>query len=605
MDKKLITLAFLLCYCWGLHAQPAPAAKEIRQVENNLIPFVPVNGFAGWNLHERMKHYRVPGLSIAVIKDFKIAWAKGYGLADTLKKTPVTTQTMFSAGSISKLVMAAAALRLVQDGKLALDAPINQYLTSWKIPENDFTRKTPITLRMLLSHTGGTTQSSYFGFTPDKKPMPTIVDILSGTAVAESRPVVVNSEPAKEFRYSGGGSIIAQLALMDVSKMDFASLVKKTVFDPLGMQHSTFAQPLPLEFSAKAAWAYSSAPWFKGMPYVYPQQAAAGLYTTPTDLARFFIDLQNGYRGKGKLLQQTLAQQMFTPQVTVSEGFYKEQMGLGPFLLQRTDNQENKGIYFEFTGVNAGFLAYGIASLTEGYGVVIMLNSGDDVNGLGKEIRRAVAKTYGWYHFLPEAITPLALSTAELDQFTGRYRRGPDEVVYLRREKNYLVENVNEGADIYTFPVTKDTLIFTDFNIKGFVRRDVTGHVASLQTAWQDKPMPRMKADEFTPSEHLKAQRFAEAKEGFRQLKMNESQLTYLAYELLNKPTPALAAAKAILEVALEQHPTSAMVQARFGDYFAKMNDKPNAIRSYSKALELDPSDLQAKEKLSQLKKEP
>ncbi|WP_210490142.1 serine hydrolase [Rufibacter aurantiacus] len=605
MDKKLLTLAFLFCYCWGLHAQSTPAAKEIRQVENNLIPFVPVNGFPGWNIHERMKQYRVPGVSIAVIKDFKVAWAKGYGLADTLKKTQVTTQTMFSAGSISKLVMAAAALRLVQDGQLALDAPTNHYLTSWKIPENDFTRKTPITLKMLLSHTAGTTQSSYFGFTPDKKPLPTVVDILSGTPVAESRPVVVNSEPAREFRYSGGGSMIAQLALMEVSKMDFAPLVKKTVFDPLGMQNSTFEQPLPPQFATKAAWAYSSAPWFKGMPYVYPQQAAAGLYTTPTDLARFFLDLQNAYRGKGKILQQALAQQMFTPQVTVSEGFYKEQMGLGPFLLQRADNQENKGIYFEFTGVNAGFLAYGIANLTEGYGVVIMLNSGDDVNGLGKEIRRAVAKTYGWHNFLPEAITPLALSTAELDQFTGRYRRGPDEVVYLRREKNYLVENVNDGPDIYTFPVAKDTVVFTDFNIKGFVRRDAQGKVSSLQTAWQNKPMPRMRDDEFTPSELLRANRFTEAKEGFRQLKMNDSQLTYLAYELLNKPKPALAAAKAILEVALEQYPTSAMVQTRFGDYFVKMNDKPNAIRSYTKALELDPSDAQAKELLSRLKKEP
>ena len=206
--------------------------KRRESVENNLIPFVPVKNFKGWNIFERMKYYNVPGVSIAVIKDFKVDWAKGYGIADKSKNAPVTTETMFSAGSISKFVTAVAAFSLVQNGKLDLNAPVNNYLTSWKIAENDFTRKTPITLRMLLSHTAGTSQTSYFGFTPDKK-LPTIVEILSGEPVSESRPVVVNSEPKMEFRYSGGGSMIAQLAMTDVSKQSFADLTKNAIFDQL------------------------------------------------------------------------------------------------------------------------------------------------------------------------------------------------------------------------------------------------------------------------------------------------------------------------------------------------------------------------------------
>ena len=339
-----------------------------------------------------MKYYNVPGVSIAVIRDYKIDWAKGYGLADTVKKLPVTTKTMFSAGSISKFLMAATALKLVEERKLALDSPINNYLSSWKIGENDYTKARPITLRMLLSHSAGTTQSSYFGFTPDKAPLPTIVDIVSGSPTAESR-VIVNSEPAREFRYSGGGSMIAQLALMDVSGQSFEALTQRLLFDVLSMQSSTFAQPLPEKYQAQASWAYSAAPWFKGMPYVYPQQAAAGLYTTPSDPARLFIDLQQSYAGRGKVLSRSMAQQMLTPQMPVSDGGYKEQMGIGPFLLQRTDNNLTEGKYFEFTGVNAGFLAYGMGSVTGGNGVIVMLNSGDDVNGLGKEIRRAVAKS--------------------------------------------------------------------------------------------------------------------------------------------------------------------------------------------------------------------
>lgn len=602
MKKWLIIFAALSFLCNNLVAQSARVKIKINQVENGLFPFVPVAGFPTWNIYDRMKYYGVPGVSIAVIKDFKIDWAKGYGLADTASKAAVTTQTLFSAGSISKLVMAAAAMRLVQDKKILLDAPINNYLTSWKIPENEWTRKKPVTLRMLLSHSAGTTQSAYFGFTPDKNPLPAITDILSGSGLAETRPVIVNTEPGKEFRYSGGGSMIAQMALMDVAKKDFATFMQETIFAPLGMQHSTFEQPLPSAFAAKASWAYSAAPWFKGMPYVYPQQAAAGLYTTPSDLAKFFIELQKAYRSNGKVLQKITAQQMFTPQFIVSKGMYKEQIGVGPFLLERTDNQENKGKYFEFTGVNAGFLAYGIANLTEGYGVVIMLNSGDDVNGLGKEIRRAVAKVYNWNGFLPDEIKPIALSALELESYSGRYRRGPDEVVYIRKEKNYLVENINEGPDIYCFPVAQDTVFFTDFNVKGYFVLNNNGKAVSLQTAWQEKPMVRMKEDEFTPSELLRAKKYEAAKAGLRAMQLNEYQITYLAYDYINKKSPELKAAKAILEVAEEQHPKAGVVFSRWGDYYLKLNDKFRAITSFSKALALDPADTQSLKILNGLK---
>jgi CubicO group peptidase (beta-lactamase class C family) len=604
MKKTTITIfALLALLVSGIFAQKSAVEKRIEAVENNLIPFVPVKGFKGWNIAERMKYYKVPGVSVAVIKDFKIDWAKGYGLADVSKNKRVTTETMFSAGSISKLVMAAAALNLVEEGKIDLDTPINNYLTSWKIAENDFTRQTPVTLRMLLSHTAGTSQASYFGFTPDKDRFPNIVEILSGAENSEARSVVVNSEPKKEFRYSGGGSMIAQLALMDVSKQSFEDLTQATIFQKLGMKNSTFAQPLPAKYSEKAAWAYSNASWFKGMPYVYPQQAAAGLYSTPTDLAKFMIDVQKSYRGDGKILKQNSAKEMMKPQADVSDGSYKEQIAVGPFLFQRTDNREEKGIYFEFTGVNAGFLAYAMANLTTGDGVVIMLNSGDDVNGLGKEIRRSVAKTYGWYKFLPEEITPINLSAAELDQYVGRYRRGADEVVYIRRENNYLVENINNGNDIYVFPVAKDTIVFTDYNVKGTFGRNEKGNVISLKSDWQPTPMPRMRDDEFTPSEYLNAKKYAEAKEGFRQMKLNEYQITYLAYELAGRKPADTQAVKTVLELALEQHPKSAIVHARWGDFYLSQNDKPNAIKSFQKAVEFDPNDKDSQEKLNQLSK--
>ncbi len=599
---RQVILLLLTVFVGKAFAQNKSLSVRMEDVENNLIPFVPVNGFKGWNIIDRMKYYRVPGVSIAVFKDYKIDWAKGYGLADTTKKIPVTTETMFSAGSISKFLMAVTALKMVENKRIELDKPINNYLTSWKISENEFTKKTPVTLRMLLSHSAGTSQSSYFGFTP-KQPLPTIVEVLSGAKVSESRPVVVNSEPNKEFRYSGGGSMIAQLALMDVSGKSFSDITQELLFDELGMKNSTFEQPVPSKFAKQCSWAYSSASWFKGMPYVYPQQAAAGLYTTPTDLAKFFIDVQKSYLGKGEILGQIITKQMLTAQQDVSDGTYKEQIGIGPFMLQRTDNTNLDGAYFEFTGVNAGFLAYGVAGITNGNGVIIMLNSGDDVNGLGKEIRRAVAKVYNWKNFLPTEIQPINLSDSQLDKFAGRYRMAADQVLYLRREKSYLVENINEGNDIYCFPVTRDTIVFTDYNIKAGLKMNDKGEAISLQSSYQQEPMPRMKDDEFSPSEYLKMKRYDEAKIGFGAMKLNEFQITYIAYELLNKKPLNMDAVKAVLEVAIEQHPNSSIVHSRWGDYYLKLNDRPNAIKSFRKAVDLDPTDQQSKDTLDNLTK--
>jgi CubicO group peptidase (beta-lactamase class C family) len=578
-------------------AQDKQAQARMAEVENNLIPYVPVKGCKGWNLIERMKYYKVPGVSVA----YKIDWAKAYGMADIARKMPATTETMFSAGSISKLLMAATALKLVEDGKLSLDSPINNYLTSWKIKDNEFTKTTPVTLRMLLSHTAGTSQSSYFGLTPDKTEWPSIVDILNGAPGSESRPVIVNSPPNKEFRYSGGGSMIAQMAIMDATGRSFEELTQRILFDKLAMPNSTFVQPLPSKYKNQASWAYSEQAWFKGMPYLYPQLAAASLYSTPTDLAKFLIDIQKSYLGKGKVLGQEITRQMLTPQAIVSDGGYKEQIGVGPFLLQRNSNKDPKGIYFEHTGVNAGFLAYGMASIEGGNGVVVMLNSGDVVSGLGMEIRRAVAKVYGWTNFLPQEVKPLALSEAELNAFTGRYRRSEDEVVYIRREKNYLVEKINEGADIYCFPVSKDSIAFTDFDVKGGFRSDNKGRVISLQTQWQQEPMPRMGDNEFTPSEYLKKKRYTEAKEAFRKMNMNESQITYLAYNLLNKKPHDLLSVRTILELAEEQHPKSSMVYSRWGEFYLKSGDRNRAIESYRRAVALNPNDQIAKETLDKL----
>lgn len=594
----------LVTYLLAGFAQAQRPNPRIAEVENSLMPYVPVAGLKGYNLLDRMRYHRVPGVSIAVIQDYKIAWAKAYGLADTMTRRPVTTETVFSAGSISKLAAAVAALKLVEEGKLSLDAPINESLKSWKLAENDLTRRTPVTLRMLLSHRGGTSQSAYFGFTPDKTPVPSVVDILAGKPGTESRPVVVNGEPNREFRYSGGGYLVAQQAMMDVTGMDFAAFTDKAIFQKLGMTRTTFAQPLPERLAASASWAYSGNAWFKGTPYVYPQQAAAGLYATPTDLARLLIDLQNSLRGKPGLLSPATVRAMVTPLARVSDGFYREDIGLGAFLLQQTANRDDRGVYFGHNGVNAGFLADAWGSVAGGNGVVIMLNDDGGASELSKEIRRAVAKVYGWTDFLPQPLVVRALPDSLLDAYVGRYQRGADEVVSIRREGKFLIEKINDGGDILGVPIAPDTIALTDYTAKAYFSRGTSGRIDSLRLEWDQRPWPRLPEGRYLPNELLRMGRIAEAVEGYRRLNLNESQLTYMAYEFINRRPANLAAAEGILGLAKEKFPQSGMVYARYGELFEKRGQREAAIDAYQAALAISPSDGDVNEKLAKLKRQ-
>lgn len=600
---SLVFYALFPFYC-SIAQPPKRLADRIAAVEKSLIPYVPVAGLKGWTIEERMKLYKVPGVSVAVIRNYKIDWVKAYGLADTTTGKPVTTETLFSAGSISKLVAAVASLKLVEQNKLTLDAPINTYLTSWQLGENDKTRQTPVTLRMLLSHRGGTSQSAYFGFTPDKKPLPSVPDILAGKPGTDSRPVVVNGVPGGGANYSGGGYLVAQMAMMDVTGKDFASLADELIFRPLDMTGASFAQPLPPTLATRLAWAYSPNGWFKGMPYLYPQQAAAGLHCTPTDLAKLIIDLQNSYRGTGRLLNQASMKAMVTPLAQVSDGFFNEQIGLGAFLLQQKGNTTQQGRYFEHTGVNAGYLAYALGSVVGGNGVVVMMNDNAGANELGKEIRRAVAQVYDWPGFLPKPLVSKSLPDSLLIAYVGRYQRGPDEVVTIRRSGKLLIETINNGNGIICVPVGRDTIALTDYTAKAYFSRSTSGKVDSLRLEWDKKPWPRLAEGTYLPNELVRMDRLKEATEGYRALKLTVSQLTYMAYDFATTRPSNLPAAEAILDLARQQFPKEGIVYTRLGDLYTLRGETNRAIESFREALKLDPSDAYSKDKLKALKSE-
>jgi CubicO group peptidase (beta-lactamase class C family) len=393
------------------HLRPEDAEIRICRVEEGLLPAAVIQGqsLPRMRLADRMEHYHVPGVSIAVFDEGQILWARGFGLADIPERKPVTTETLFQAASVSKSVTAFAALQLVQQGKLKLDEDVNSELVSWKVPENEFTKTEKVTLRRLLSHTAGLNVASFGGYLADEL-LPTTRQILDGQQPAKNEPVRVEITPGKEFRYSGGGYVVIQQLLMDVTHKTFPELMHDLIFKPLGMTHSTFEVPI-----SKSLWPEAAKPYTnyetsaeRGWPLGYPAMAPAGLWTTPSDLAHFVIEVQKAYRGDSRLLSSPLAHEMLAYQ---SDEIY----GLGVALSQRGHPQ-----WFWHSGANGNYKCVFGAFAATGQGLVIMTNGEAGLRLIG-EMQRAVAQEYSWPDGRPQEHAVIKLDPKTLQKFTGVY----------------------------------------------------------------------------------------------------------------------------------------------------------------------------------------
>jgi CubicO group peptidase (beta-lactamase class C family) len=410
--------------------QSGPAAVEVRaaRVENGLLPLFVISGrpLPARSLAKRMADLKVPAVSIAVINDGVIEWARGYGVAETGTTTPVTPRTLFQAASISKPVAAAAALRLVEQGKLALDEDVNTKLTSWKVPENGFTTTEKVTLRRLLSHTAGLTVHGFGGY-PADAPVPTLLQVLDGEKPANSDAVRVDVIPGKIWRYSGGGYTVAQQLMMDASGRPFPGLLADLVLKPIGMTDSTYEQPLPAGRRAEAASGHrSDGLLLPGRYHTYPEMAAAGLWTTPTDLAKFLLEIRRALEGRSVVLSADTARQMTTVQ----------KPGLGYGLGLGIDGT-GAAATFGHGGSNEGFRCQMTAFIESGRGAVVMTN-GDGGGFLGGEVLRAIAREYGWPAFRPVEKKVVDVDPKALLPLEGRYELRPGKSIAVVLEGKTL-----------------------------------------------------------------------------------------------------------------------------------------------------------------------
>ncbi|MBA3573254.1 MAG: class A beta-lactamase-related serine hydrolase [Pyrinomonadaceae bacterium] len=568
-------------------AQSSPetsgADSRLKRVEQGLLPAVLVKGDPSWSIEERMKHYKVPGLSVAVINNHKIDWARSYGVTDIEIGEPVTTETLFQAGSISKPVAAMVALKKVEQGKVTLDENINNKLTSWKLPDNEFTAKKKVTLANLLSHTGGLTVHGFPGYAINEK-IPTLQQVLDGAEPANTAPVRVDMEPGTKFRYSGGGTTIAQLAIMDIEKKPFPQIASDTVLKPLNMTNSTYSQPLPYDWRKKAASGHRpDGKLVEGKIHIYPEMQAAGLWTTPTDLAKFAIEVQLSVAGRSnKVLSKEMTEKMVTP--------FMEEVGLGFFV-----EKHGKALYFGHGGADEGFRAELLVNKDKGYGAVVMANS--DNGQILREVLRGVAREYGWDEFLPAAHEIVTIDSTKLDEYVGRFQVNPDRVLTVTKVDSRLYAEPTEAPRVELLPLSEISFIRRDQNIQYTFVKNTAGRVDSIQIRFPGGASQAMRifGDTQIPYEMLMAGKAVEALEGYRRIKKEkpdanviaEARLNTLGYTLMRQNK--LPEAIAIFKVNVELYPNSWNVYDSLGEAYMANGDKELAITNYKKSLELNP----------------
>lgn len=599
MKKTYLFLyALIICIiCLPISISAQAEQEKIKQVENGLSTYHKIKGEPTWTIEERMAHYGVPGMSVAVIHNHKLAWAKTYGYVDKEKSAPVTDKTLFQAASISKPVSAYAALRLVEAGQLDLNANVNQYLKSWQIPDNEFTKDEKVTLERLVSHKAGLTVHGFLGYSTDLE-VPSLIQLLDGQKPANSAAIRVDKVPGGEMRYSGGGYCVMQQMMIDVTGKTYPAIIKDNVLDPIGMTQSTFAQPLPADMLKLAATGYvPNGSMVKGKRHTYPEMAAAGLWTNAAELAKFVIDLQQTLGAKS---EQVLSTKMAHKMVTPVEGDF---IGLGIFL---RDGRFGHG------GWNEGFSSDMTGHIKNGYGVVVMLNANQP--DLINEVRDAVSRVYEWDNGAPTH-DKLAFTQAEIDRISETYNYSFDDQITVYGEGDKVFLKYLVGSPQELIKVADNT----------YVRRERRSVIQFSNDPSNDEPslvfLPetengnleyknvKLNGGEKLAIEYLLNGQFEKALSMYQAKKnedpdfrhTQEQYINSLGYQYLGNDN--IDAALEIFKLNVALYPEAFNVYDSLAEVYMMKEQKKLAIKHYKKSLDLNPKNDNAVRMLAKLEK--
>jgi CubicO group peptidase (beta-lactamase class C family) len=496
---KQINLFIILFF--SLNSFSQEVNDKIKLFESNLFHW-DTSKTQKWSLKERMAFYDVNAVSIAVIKDYKIEWAKAYGYADVSENRLTTTQTLFQAASISKSINSLGILKLVEEGKLGLDEDINKYFKEWKFPYDSISNGKKISVGNLMNHKAGLSIGGFRGYEKGQG-LPTTPQTLDGLKPSNSNAVRSLFEPGLKFQYSGGGTTVSQLILENTSGEKYEVYMKKNILTPLGMANSFFNQPPDKEFENILATGYVEGKEVKGKYHIYPEKAAAGLWTNPTDLATYIIETQLSLLGQSN---KVLSKEMSAKRL---------QNNYGVFL------NDFKGVkYFGHSGGNEGFMCHYFGSLEDGYGMVVMTNG--STLKIVDEIFSSFAVLNNWKNYPAES--------------------KKESIYYTIRKPSK--KNIDKGIKLYR-------------NLK---KNNIDGYNFS-----------------------------------------NEDELNKLGYEFLNEGN--LKSALKIFNLSVTEFPTSSNVYDSRGEAYFNKKMYLQSKADYLKSLELDPTNLNAKEMLLKIEK--
>jgi CubicO group peptidase (beta-lactamase class C family) len=609
--RFLCACFLLLGICIPLAADGAnpggPEDPDIARVEQGLLPYHIITDRPAYRLSDRMEHYGVPGLSIAVIEDFEVRWVKCYGVPAVATGVPVDENTLFNVGSLSKAMAAAVTLSLVQQGRIDLDGDVNRQLKSWQVPPNDFTAQAPVTPRLLMNHSAGLPHRPPFSYTADK--LPTTMQMINGLPPSRSTPLRVTRRPGEGFQYSNGGFTVLQILAEDVTGLPFDQAARQQVFVPLGLEHATFTTPLPAELMARAASGHrpDGSP-YSAEPLWMSHTAAGGLWITVGDYARFVIEIQKSLHGESnRLFSAELTDEMLSPHAA-------DIYGLGVFLYEGSGSEP----FFSHIGDGPGFVAGFTSHRSQGFGAVVTTNGQGGIN-LCREVLRAVASVYDWPGYLPAERREMPLSAVEIERFSGRYRLGLDTVVSLDDGGGFL-ELKGEGMPGFRlFRIAADTLVccerkgelaigvepdggrpYLDLHLSDDIGRlGDEIHRGRRMAPAERTPLEMILAGEFEPAiaEYLKYQ---EGNPGDAQIA--ESRFNRLGYRLLGQENPDGALAVFRLNTLL--YPDSSNVFDSYGEALLAVGRRTEAVANYRKSLELNPGNTNAADVLKTLEVE-
>ncbi len=423
----------------------------IAWIKNNLTALYSLDGHVPRkSIAQLMLEDDIPGLSIAFVDSNKIAWAASFGFKNLSTSEEVSEQTVFTGASLSKPLAAIAALKAVESGKIDLDENVNNVLDGWKIPDNEFTVDEKVTLRRLIGHSAGIRNDLWSSYLPDEK-VPTLTQMLAGQSPSVDPVTAVIFTPGSEVKYSNPGYSIIQKILADVYQDSFDDILETLVFRPSGMQESSFKQPMPAELKERRAVGYDEN--LKPYPYrLFPYKAAGGVWTTPTDMARFVITLLEDYEGKKNILSPAMMAEVFSRQ--------RERLGFSKIF---NDNSED--LIFRHYGSNQGFTSYLVGSLLRKQAVIVMINS-DNGFALLDYIARAVAEYYKWDYLKPTIHDRYTAEIPTIGEYQGRFDHYSEILTFNLNEGYLWVTSEKEQTPKKLVPVGNSQFISIDSSVK-------------------------------------------------------------------------------------------------------------------------------------------